>query len=232
MAEVETQDTPNTLYANFWAFKVDRAWRTLGSTEKTDARAEFARILEHHTSEGIDVRGVYSMVGLRHDAELLIWIVARDVDAMQRLAVALNASALGAHLEVAHSFLGVALGTRYTSDHAPAFVKGIPPKRYLSVYPFIKSHEWYQLPFEERRQTMAEHGRLGREYPDILTNTVSSFGVADHEFVVAFESDDLPDMVRMVEHLRPAASRPYTKLDTPILLGVMKATLAALEDLG
>jgi chlorite dismutase len=146
--------------------------------------------------------------------------------------VAINASALGAHLDTRYSYLGAALGTRYTSDHAPAFVKGVPPKRFLSVYPFVKTHEWYQLPFEERRAAMAEHGRMGREYPDILTNTISSYGLGDHEFVVAFESDDVPDMVRMVEHLRPAASRPYTKLDTPIFLGVRKDVGEALSDLG
>jgi chlorite dismutase len=159
-------------------------------------------------------------------------VLADDVSAMQRLAVEINRSVLGGYLNNRYTFLGVALGSRYTSDHAPAFVRGVPPKRFLSVYPFIKTHEWYQLPFEERRQTMAEHGRLGREYPEILTNTVSSFGIADHEFVVAFESDDVAEMVRMVEHLRPAASRPYTKLDTPIFLGVLKDLPEVLADLG
>jgi chlorite dismutase len=163
---------------------------------------------------------------------MIFWVVTRDIDEMQRLAVAINGSVLGSYLETRYSLLGVALGSRYTSDHAPAFIKGIPPKRYLSVYPFIKTHEWYQLPFEERRNAMAEHGRMGREYPNILTNTVSSFGIADHEFVVAFEADDVGEMVRMVEYLRPAASRPYTSLDTPIFLGVMKSLGEVLEDLG
>jgi hydrogen peroxide-dependent heme synthase len=189
-------------------------------------------VLERAASEGVNLRGVYSTVGLRHDADMILWVVTHDLDAMQRLAVEINRSTLGAYLESRYTYLGVALGSRYTSDHAPAFVKGTPPKRYLSVYPFIKTHEWYQLPFEERRATMAEHGRMGREYPNILTNTVSSFGIADHEFVVAFEADDVGEMVRMVEYLRPAASRPYTKLDTPIFLGVMKDLPAVLADLG
>jgi chlorite dismutase len=151
---------------------------------------------------------------------------------MQALAVAINRSTLGRYLETAYSYLGISVASRYTADHAPAFMKGIPPKKYLSVYPFIKTHEWYQLPFEERRSTMAEHGKMGREYPDILTNTISSFGIADHEFVVAFESDDIADMVKMVEYLRAAASRPYTQLDTPIFLGYMKDPEAVLMDLG
>lgn len=223
---------PETLYANFWIYAVDRSWRQLEAPTKAAAQAQFACILEDAQAEGVRIRGVYSMTGLRHDADLILWVIADTVEAMQRLATAINASTLGGYLETRYTYLGAALGTRYTSDHAPAFVRGIPPKRYLSVYPFVKTHEWYQLPFEERRHAMAEHGRLGRDYPEILTNTVSSFGIGDHEFVVAFEADDVAEMVRMVEHLRPAASRPYTKLDTPIFLGVRKDVRDALADLG
>jgi chlorite dismutase len=225
-------EKPTTTYANFWIYQVTPAWRRKPEAEKAAARAELVSVFEKAAAEGVSLRGAYSTVGLRHDADLIFWVVTEDLDAMQRLAISINASELGGWLEPRNTFLGVALGSRYTSDHAPAFIKGIPPKRYLSVYPFVKTHEWYQTPFEERRAAMAEHGRMGREYPDILTNTISSFGIADHEFVVAFESDDVGDMVRMVEYLRPAASRPYTKLDTPILLGVLKDLPEALQDLG
>lgn len=224
------ETTTTTTYANFWIYKVDREWRKLSDEEKTAARSEFSSLLK--SEESVTVRGMYSMVGFRHDSDFIIWVHTDDFDAMQRLAVKINQSTLGQYLTTAYSYLGISLGSRYTSDHAPAFVKGTPPKTYLSVYPFIKTHEWYQLPFEERRTAMAEHGKMGREYPDILTNTVSAFGIADHEFVVAFESDDIADMVKMVEYLRPAASRPYTALDTPIFLGYMKDPEAVLQDLG
>jgi len=227
-----SEKSNDTTYANFWVYHIDPAWRRLPTGQKEAGRCEFTSLLARANDDGVALRGAYSTVGLRHDAEMILWVVTRDVDAMQRLAVAINGSSLGAYLDSKYTYLGVALGSRYTTDHAPAFIKGIPPKRYLSVYPFIKSHAWYQLPFEQRRSVMAEHGRLGREYPDILTNTVSSFGIGDHEFVVAFEADDVGEMVRMVEHLRPAASRPYTTLDTPIFLGVMKDLPEVLADLG
>jgi hydrogen peroxide-dependent heme synthase len=227
-----SENAATTTFANFWVYHVDPAWRRLPDGQKEQARQEFSDLLSHANGEGVSLRGAYSTVGLRHDAEMIFWVVTEDLDAMQRLAVRINGSCLGAYLETRYTYLGVALGSRYTADHAPAFVKGVPPKRYLSVYPFIKTHEWYQVPFEERRTIMAEHGRLGREFPEILTNTVSSFGIADHEFVVAFEADDIGEMVRMVEYLRPAGSRPYTKLDTPIFLGVMKDLPEVLSDLG
>jgi chlorite dismutase len=224
------EQAAETIYANFWIYRVDPAWRSLACEERARLRGELAELLTG-SGEAL-IRGVYSTVGVRHDADFILWVVTTDFDAMQQLAVDINTSSMGRFLETRYSFLGVALGSRYTADHAPAFIKGEPPKRYLSVYPFVKTHEWYQLPFEERRKAMAEHGRMGREYPDILTNTVSSFGIADHEFVVAFESDDVEDMVRMVEYLRSAASRPYTQLDTPILLGVLKGPHGTLADLG
>lgn len=66
---------------------------------------------------------------------------------------------------------------------------------------------------------MREHGELGREFPDILTNTVSSFGLADQEFVVAIEGDDPGEIMQMMQRLRAAEVRKYTTYDTPIYLG-------------
>jgi chlorite dismutase len=225
-------EKPHVTYTNFWVYSVDPTWRRLGEDEKASARGEFAALLETAGKEGVALRAAYSTVGLHADADMILWVVSDDFDAMQQLAVSVNRSTLGKYLALRNAYPGLSLGSRYTSDHAPAFIKGIPPRRYLSVYPFVKTHEWYQLPFEARRDAMAEHGKMGREYPDIMTNTVSSFGIGDHEFVVAIESDDLADLVKMVEHLRSAASRPYTKLDTPIFLGVRKDVEAVTADLG
>ncbi|MCO5175627.1 MAG: chlorite dismutase family protein [Thermomicrobiales bacterium] len=221
-----------TTYVNFWVYQVDPAWRKLSESDRSTARDAFVALLHEAPSKGVTLRGVYSTVGLRPDSDLILWGISDDFDALQCFSIAVRDSALGNYLTLQHSYPSVSLGSKYTSDHAPAFVRGLAPKRYLSMYPFVKTHEWYQVPFEERRSAMAEHGRMGREYPDIQTNTVSSFGISDWEFVVAFEGDDVGEMVRMVEYLRPAASRPYTKSDTPIFLGVLKDPHEALADLG
>ncbi len=224
-------DVPTpTIYTNFWLYNIDREFRRLPAEDRNSITAAFVDIIE--SADQVTLRSAYSTVGLRHDVDLIIWVVTDDLDAMQQLAAEINRSELGYYLDCRYSYLGIAAGSRYTADHAPAFISGVPTKRYLSVYPFVKSHDWYQVPFEERRTIMAEHGRMGREYPDILTNTVSSYGIADHEFVVALESDDIEDMVKMVEHLRRAESRPYTVYDTPIFLGVSKSLEQVLADIG
>jgi chlorite dismutase len=66
----------------------------------------------------------------------------------------------------------------------------------------------------------------------VLANTVHAFGLGDHEFVVAFESEDPVAIEQMVEDLRAAEVRRYTAADTPIFLGRRKELRAVLEDLG
>jgi chlorite dismutase len=119
-----------------------------------------------------------------------------------------------------HVYAGTASVSQYDPSHGPAFLRGIPPKDYLSVYPFTKTPDWFLLDFEERRRLMVEHGQMGHEFPSILTNTINSFGIADQEFVVALEDDDPAILVKMVQRLRAAEVRKYTALDTPIFLGL------------
>ncbi len=218
-------------YTVFWLYKATPAWRGRDEAERAQGQEAFLSALESHSSR-VRLRGAYSTVGFRPDVDLILWLIADDTDDLQRLAVDLNRTPLGAALELRHVYLGVAGASQYDPAHGPAFLRGVPPKRYLSVYPFTKTPEWYLLPFERRRELMAEHGKLGDEFPSILTNTVNSFGIADQEFIVALEDDDPSVLVRMVQRLRAAEVRVYTQVDTPIFLGQLKSLEEALEALG
>lgn len=227
----EGQVTQATHYTAFWLYAARPSWFALPEATRGDARAEFAGALEG--APDVTIRGAYSLIGLRHDADLLLWVHAAGIEPLQALARALRQTRLAQHLAQPHVLLGLVLPSQYVADHVPAFTRGVPPRRYLSVYPFVKTSEWYLLPFEQRRDLMAEHGRLGEPFRTaVLTNTVYSFGIADHEFVVAFESDDPTALVRMVEGLRQAAVRRYTLRDTPIFLGHRKPLGEVLADLG
>lgn len=220
----------NPTYTVFWLYKVNPSWREQSESDKARAREAFLSTLESH--QEVSLRGAYSTVGFCADVDLILWTVASSAEALQQLAVDLNRTELGRALDMNYCYLGIGGFSRYDAEHGPAFLKGIPPKRYLSVYPFIKTPEWYILPFEERRAMMAAHGDMGDEYPSILTNTVSSFGIADQEFIVALEDDDPVVLVQMVQRLREAEVRIYTKIDTPIFLGLRKPAEEALTDLG
>jgi hydrogen peroxide-dependent heme synthase len=167
----------------------------------------------------VRLRAAYSLAGVRADADAVFWLFGPDLEALQDTWLALRRTTLGRQFQPVTTYLGMATPSQYVADHVPAFLRDIPPRRYLSVYPFVKTHEWYLLPYEERQRLMRQHGELGREYPGILTNTISSFGLGDQEFVVAIEGDDPGEIMRMMRHLRTAEVRSYTSYDTPIYLG-------------
>ena len=225
------QDSPT--YAAFWLYKAKPSWRrTLESLigESHEAQNEFCSALGKH-SDAVSLRGAYSTAGFRHDVDMILWLVSQDPDSLQSLAVDLRRTSVGSSLDMVHNYIGVAGSSQYDRTHGPAFMKGEPPKRFLSVYPFSKTPEWFLLPFEERRDMMKFHGELGNEFPSILTNTVNSFGIQDQEFIVALEDDDPSVLVKMVQRLREAEVRKYTAVDTPIFLGRRKDLADVLKDL-
>ena len=226
-------DHPSTpardTFAAFWIFRAVRDRHERSDSERSEACQSALGALADHR-ETVRLRGAYSTTGLTAGADLILWLVADDLADLQRLGAELHRAPFGALMELRHAYLGMGSASQYDPNHGPAFLRGLPPKRYLSVYPFTKTPNWYLLPFEQRRALMVEHGRMGHEFPSILTNTVSSFGIADQEFVVALEDDDPATLIRMVQRLRAAAVREYTQVDTPIFLGLRKEPEAALGD--
>ena len=104
--------------------------------------------------------------------------------------------------------------------------------KYLFVYPFVKTRDWFLLPPESRQEIMRGHIRVGHEYPSIKLNTIYSFGLDDQEWVVAFESNRPSDFVDLVMELRHTESSKYTLRDTPIFTCVRRELREALDLLG
>lgn len=206
---------PRTAFTAFWLLQSNRMGRGACSA---NVAGDAVAAIENYSGK-IEVRGAYSTAGLSAGVDVILWIVADTADLFRQLATDLQQTEFGRAFTFKHIYLGVASMSQYDPNHGPAFLKGIEPKRFLSVYPFVKTPNWYLLPFEERRDLMIEHGRMGNEFPSILTNTVNSFGIADQEFIVALEDDDPGTLVKMVQRLRAAKVREYTAVDTPIFLG-------------
>ena len=196
-----------------------------------DQLAHDAEIVFKEWSDRVTVRGIYSTVGFRPDADLMMWWVGESPDDLQDLLVAFRRTAVGKRLELRYAFLGVVRPAEFSKDHVPAFVKGEQPKKYLCVYPFVRSTDWYLLPPEERASLLREHGEIGREFPDVLANTTSAFGLSDWEWILAFEADDLPRIVDCIRALRAAEARRYTKEEIPFVTGIRKEFVDAVRDL-
>ena len=182
-------------------------------------------------ADRVTLRGAYSTTGFHPEADILFWFVSKSVEDIQDLHVALARTNLGPALTQTHSFLGVVRPAEFAKDHLPAFVKGEEPKKYFTVYPFVRTPDWYLLDPKERGQLLREHGEAGREFPDVLANTTSAFGLGDYEWILAFEADSPDRIVDLIRRLRATEARRYTKVEIPFVSGIRKDLDRAITDL-
>jgi hydrogen peroxide-dependent heme synthase len=211
---------PATAFTAFWLFQADPARPAISNDERAQIGQSMLDAIARY-GKTVKIHAAYSTTGLSTGVDLILWVTADDCEPIQRLASEIHRSPAGRFLSLRQVYLGVASESQYDPEHTPAFLKGLGPRKYLSVYPFVKTPAWYLLPYERRRELMIEHGQMGQEYPTIQTNTVNSFGIADQEFIVALEDDDPHTLVKMVQRLRAAEVRVYTQVDTPIYLGLL-----------
>jgi chlorite dismutase len=215
------------------ALGVDPAWRRRSDPDRCIDGERFAAAFE--ASATLGVREVsHSTIGLEPGVDLLLWRIAPSVDALEEAAAAQLRAGLGSWLSVRQSFIGRMGPSQYVrkpSAQEQSLLEG-EAGRYLVVYPFTKSTEWYLLSKEGRQGVMNEHMRVGHDYPSIRQVLAYSFGLDSQDFVVAYETDDLIAFGDLVRALRATESRRSTVNDSPILLGVHRSLDEILELLG
>ncbi len=195
------------------------------------ATAEAEALLEELDGKGVHTRGTYTVSGYRADADLLVWWTCADPDVLQSAYTGFRRTRLGGVLEPVWSAVGLHRPAEFNKSHVPAYVRREDPKRYVVVYPFVRTLEWYLLPAEERRDMLAEHGKMAREYPDVRSNTVASFALGDYEWLLAFEADELHRLLDLMRHLRGAEARRHTREELPFFTGVRRPLAEVVADL-
>ena len=63
------------------------------------------------------------------------------------------------------------------------------------------------------------HGMMGREYDQVLSNTVAAFALGDYEWLLALEADELHDTVDLMRHLRASGARMHVREEVPFFSG-------------
>jgi hydrogen peroxide-dependent heme synthase len=191
----------------------------LADADRVALGDEAQELLDQLAAKDVVVRGTYDVSGIRSDADLLVWWHAESPEALQDAYNRLRRTALGRNLAPVWSQLGLHRPAEFNKAHIPAFLAGEEPRGYLCVYPFVRSYEWYLLPEEERRELLAEHGRMARDYPDVRANTVASFALGDYEWLLAFEADELPRLLDLMRHLRGSRARRHVREEVPFFTG-------------
>ena len=192
----------------------------VGSRE--EVAAELTDVLDQAEGKGVVTRGCYDLQGMRADADYMFWWVAPTSDELQEMYVNFRRTKLGYASEPVWSAMALHRPAEFNKGHIPAYLADEEPKNYVCVYPFVRSYEWYLLDPDERKKMMAEHGMMGREYPDVRANTVSSFALNDYEWMLAFEADELHRIVDLMRHLRGSEARRHTRVEIPFYTGRRK----------
>ncbi len=218
-------------FVQYLTFKTDPAWRRLPDIEREHGRRDFAQELE--CAEGVRTF-TYSTLGMKADADLFLWRMSDSPDRVQESLSRLLVTGLGRYLEVTHSFIGLVGQSTYVRrrDTQEQAIFELDRQRYLVVYPFSKTIDWYLMSKEARQGMMNEHIRIGHEFPSVRQLLVYSTGLDDQEFVVSYETEDLSSFQQLVVALRDTEARRYTLRDTPIFTCIYRPLNETLALLG
>ena len=240
MAETRTQQQTTTeeklpaQYVNYLFFKFDPVWRRLPDEERERGKKEFLGAVEEHKGEML-LRS-FSLMGLRSDADFMLWRIGYDLEAFEKMTSALMQTSLGKYLTVTYSYFALSRRSIYVGEHTPGFQnrRYIVPGEgaYLFVYPFVKTRAWYRLPLAERQRMMDEHMQIGRKHYPVKNNTAYCFGIDDYEFILSFEAESPEKFQDLMMELRESEASSYTELDTPIFTCRRKTLPEILESLG
>jgi chlorite dismutase len=220
----------------FSYYKLNPDWRLLPEEERQKGKAEWIEVVQEYSQSGTVVVP-YSCIGVRAEHDVLLWRIDYKLERLQQMQTALNKTGLGKYLQPSLSFLSMSKRSIYVDHINPEHEElrtHIKPGRgkYIFVYPFVKTREWYLLHPQTRQGIMKEHIEIGVKYPTVKLNTTYSFGLDDQDFVVAFEGDYPEDFLDLVMELRESDGSRYTVRDTPIITGLQGTMAEVLETLG
>ena len=217
-------------YFNFSFFKIDPKWRWMADLAKEESAKEVENILNNSKI----MYRTYSNLGLRDDADFLIWFAAKTINEIQTVIEKLYKTVFGKYINASMTYLSCTRPSIYVQgarkEHG--FLTGMEPKKHVIVYPFTKTREWYLLDKEKRQVIMDEHIEVSKKYPQVVLNTTYSFGIHDEDFMLAFEVDEIRDFQDLIMDLRETEVSKYVKNDVPMIVCVKKDIVPLITSLG
>ena len=213
------EQTPRTLN-HFSSYAFTDAYLSLGKEEKSSFHKDWLAALRA-AARAVDI---FQNTGSK--ADMLVWCALEAEDPCSASAFFEKLAQAGTPyrqwIRPVDSLWGFTRPSQYTKTRSAQEIDPFAETRmrYLVMYPFAKTAQWYLMSREARQGMMNEHIRIGKQYEEIKQLLLYSFGLQDQEFVVVYETDDLPRFSELVNELRDTEARRYTLLDTPVTTAI------------
>jgi chlorite dismutase len=175
-----------------------------------------------------------------HKADLGLMALGPDWVILRLLQAAIE----NAGLDVVHSYVSLTEVSEYAKGMPAEMLQArlypvLPPagKRAFCFYPMSKrrseGHNWYAMAFEDRKELMLGHGRVGRTFAGRVIQVITgSTGLDDYEWGVslfATAPDDLKDVVYTMRF--DEASAHYAEFG-PFFTGIVGGIEEVLAQVG
>ena len=241
----EQEKSKEREFVRFAFYKLDARWRGLPIADRKRQKDEFVGVVGEWGRKFMIYS--YSLISTRGDCDFLLWQATKNMDHFQEFTAAVNKTAIAAYLTMPYSYYALTRRSIYLNKYEEEYLKkygggeiletariAINPQgsKYLFIYPFVKTREWYTFSQEDRQRMMDEHIRVGHEWPDVKLNTTYSYGLDDQEFVVAFETDYIGRFLDLLMALRLTEASRYTLRDTPSFTCTAMGVEGCLDALG
>ena len=207
-------------YHNYLLFDLGNEFYQLPAAEQLAAKAAFSTCIKEDKRLIVEA---YLTRGLKAHTTFMLWCRGQNPAHVQDLLGQLNRTRLGQYLTLSQTYFGMVRPSIYSGRTGkPEQVIQNHEQRlaYFVLYPFTKTHDWYQLELPKRKEIMYEHMNIGVNFPDIRQCLLYSYGVDDQEFLVSYEMTTLEQFQELVIKLRSTIVRPYTLSDTPVYTGI------------
>jgi len=194
------------------------------------------RAIDAVASLEADDHQVLTFAVLGHKAELGFMALGPDLARLQ----AFQHELTEAPLTPRSSFVSLTERSEYTDDEERARARlypQLPAKRVVGFYPMSKRRgpdaNWYALPFDERKELMGGHARVGRKYAGRVVQLITgSVGLDDWEWGVTLLADDPAVLKEIVYEMRfDEVSARYGEFG-PFAVGLMCEPAEALRRVG
>ncbi|MET1035934.1 MAG: hydrogen peroxide-dependent heme synthase [Arthrobacter sp.] len=204
----------DTLHFTLWTvFKRD------SDLDRSEGVLAFDALVAELAISGVTLRGAYDVSAMRNEADVMVWLHGPSAADLQAAVRKIRRTYLFAETTIVWSSMGVHREAEFAKDHSPAFARGLEPSTWMTVYPFVRSLDWYLLDPKDRGRMLRDHGILGRDFPEVLANTVASFALNDFEWMICLEAPALIDLVDMMRHLRYTEARQHVREEIPFYTG-------------